>query len=49
MFIRKKKNRSGSTSIVVIDKRNGNFREIKTIGTSSKESEIENLYIQGKK
>jgi hypothetical protein len=49
MFIRRKKNRSGSTNIVVIDKSNGKFREIKTIGTSSDTSEIEKLYQQGKK
>jgi hypothetical protein len=35
MFVRKKKNRSGSTSVVVVDKRGGCFREVKTIGVSS--------------
>ncbi|MDR1936924.1 MAG: IS1634 family transposase [Tannerellaceae bacterium] len=48
MFVRKKKNRSGSASVVVTDKRNGTFKEVKTIGVSSEESEIEKLYQQGK-
>ena len=49
MFIRKKKNRSGTTSIVVVEKRKGIYREIKTIGTSSDASEIGYLWFQGKK
>ena len=49
MFIRKKKNRSGTTSVVVIDKSGGRFRELKTIGVSSDEQEIVTLYQQGKK
>jgi len=49
MFIRKKKNRSGTTSIVVIDKSGGQFRELKTIGISSNEKEIDLFCEQGKK
>jgi transposase len=49
MFLRKKKNRSGTTSVVVVDKRNGLYREIKTTGTSNKLSEVESFYQQGKK
>lgn len=49
MYIRKKKNRSGSTSIVVVEKRKGIYREIITIGTSNDASELESLYLQGKK
>jgi hypothetical protein len=49
MFIRKKKNRSGSTSVVIVDKSNGRFREVKTIGVSSNETTITDLYSQGKK
>jgi transposase len=49
MFIRKKKNRSGTTSIVVIDKSGGHYRELKTIGVSSDSHEIASLYHQGKK
>jgi transposase len=49
MFVRKKKNRSGSTSVVVVDKSSGRFRELKTIGVSSDEKEIAELYKIGKK
>jgi hypothetical protein len=49
MFIRRKKNRSGSTSIVVIDKSHGKFGEVKTIGTSSDISELEKLHTEGKR
>jgi hypothetical protein len=49
MFIRKKKNRSGRTSVVVVDKRDGCFRELKTMGVSSDEKEIKALHLQGRK
>jgi len=49
MFVRKKKNRSGSTSVVVVDKSKGKFREIKTIGVSADEKKISELYQRGKK
>ena len=49
MFLRRKSNRSGTTSIVVVDKRNGIYREIKTIGTSKDPSDIESFHQQGKK
>jgi transposase len=49
MFVRKKKNRSGTTSIVVIDKSGGCFRELKTIGVSSDANEITTFCQQGKK
>jgi hypothetical protein len=49
MFVRKKKNRSGTTSVVVIDKSAGRFCELKTIGVSSDEKEITALFRQGKK
>jgi len=38
MFVRKKKNKSGTTSIQVIDKSNG-YRVVETIG-SSKDPEV---------
>ena len=47
MFVRKKKNRSGSTSIVVVIKVSGRVSYIKTIGISSDEQEIERLFRQG--
>lgn len=46
MFIRKKKNRSGTLSIQVIDKVNG-YKVIKTIGVSSDPDVIEQLLEQG--
>lgn len=49
MFVRKKNNRSGSTSIVVIEKRKGKVCYLKTIGVSSDEDEINKFYAQGKK
>lgn len=47
MFIRKKKNRSGSTSIVVVRKVCGKAKYIKTIGISSDKQEIEHLFRKG--
>ncbi len=49
MFIRKKKNRSGTTSVVVVDKSRSGYREIVTIGVSNDSSEIEELCREGKK
>ena len=49
MYIRKKRNRSGSISIVVVDKSSGRYRELKTIGVSSDEKEIQALYFEGKR
>jgi len=49
MYVRKKPNRSGSTSVVVIEKRAGKVCYLKTIGVSSDAQEIEDLYFQGKK
>ncbi len=41
MFIRKKINSSGSISIQIISKQNGQYRVIKTIGCATKQHEIE--------
>lgn len=49
MFVRKKKNKSGATSIQVIQKRNGKSVLIKTIGSSAEEVQINKLYLQAKK
>ena len=46
MFIRKKKNRSGTTSIIVVDKSRGKFHEVKTIGVSSDKKQIEEFIRQ---
>lgn len=48
MFVRKKKNRSGTTSVVVVVKSRNKFRELKTIGVSSDEQKISELYELGK-
>jgi len=45
MFVRKKKNKSGSISIQIIQKANRNNRIIKTIGSSRDPQEIERLYL----
>ena len=47
MFIRKKKNKSGTTSIQVITKFNGNSKLVKTIGSSKDEKKIEQLVFKG--
>jgi transposase len=49
MYVRKKKNRSGSTSVVVVEKKNGKVRYLTTIGISNDISEIESLCKQGEK
>jgi len=48
MFVRKKKNRSGTTSVVVVEKSRGKFKELATIGVSKDEKEINQLVQQGK-
>ena len=49
MYVRKKANRSGSTSVVVVSKKAGKVHYLKTLGVSSESAEIEELYLQGKK
>jgi hypothetical protein len=44
MFVRKKRNRSGSTSIQIIDKSYGKYRVIKTIGSACEPDEIDYLW-----
>lgn len=48
MFVRKKKNRSGTTSVVVVDKHGGKFKELHTVGVSCKEDEIASFCAQGR-
>lgn len=43
MFVRKKKNRSGSVSVVVVDKSCGKFKEIKRFGVATEENDIKLL------
>ena len=48
MFVRKKKNRSGTTSVVVVDKHGGQFKELHTVGIGHDESEVEQLCSKGR-
>jgi hypothetical protein len=48
MFLRKKKNSSGSISVQIISKSSGKYKVVKTIGSSSKEQEIQDLVYLGK-
>ena len=48
MFVRRKKNRSGTTSVVVVDKHGGKFKELHTVGVSCDETEIERLCLEGR-
>ena len=48
MFLRKLKNRSGSTSIQIISKERGKYKVIKTIGSSDNEQEIQKLVFLAK-
>lgn len=43
MFIRKKKNKSGSISIQIISKNSGRYKVVETIGCSSDENEVQHL------
>ena len=43
MFIRKKKNRSGTISVIVVDKSRGKFREVKKFGVASTDEEADAL------
>ena len=44
MYVRKKPNRSGSTSVVVVSKASGKYKELKSFGSSTSEEEIDSLY-----
>lgn len=48
MFIRQKKNSTGSISVQVIDKSSNRYCVLKTIGSSSDKTEIANFVAQGK-
>jgi transposase len=48
MYVRKKKNPSGIISVQIIDKSNGKYRVLKTIGSSSDTQSVDGLYLQGK-
>ena len=48
MFARKKRKRSGSVSVVVVDKAGGCFKEPVTIGVSTDSKEVDRLVMEGR-
>lgn len=46
MFLRKKKNRSGSISVVAVSKSRGYYKEVRCFGTADTEEEISKLYAE---
>ena len=48
MFIKKKKNRSGTTSIVVAEKTKGSYKELVTIGVAKDANDIDSLVNAGR-
>ncbi len=44
MFPRKKRNRTGTISVVVVDKSRGGFKEVKSFGVAKTEEETDLLY-----
>ncbi len=47
MYVKKIKNRSGSTRVVVAEKQQGKYRKLHTVGVAKEEWEIEFLRQQG--
>ena len=48
MFVRRKRNRSGSVSVVVVDKSRGRFREIRRFGVAHTDAEADALCTQAR-
>lgn len=48
MFIKRKKNRSGTTGVVVDEKIKGEYSRLTTIGIAKTNDEIENLVDKGR-
>ena len=46
MFPRKKRNRTGTISVVVVDKSRGGFKEVKSFGVAKTEEEADRLYAE---
>lgn len=49
MFVRKKKNKSGSVSVQIIQKLKGKYKVVRTLGSSTDPKEVEELYQQAQK
>lgn len=47
MFVRKKRNRSGTTSVSVVFKSGGTFKEVHHLGSSADPVEIQRMYTEG--
>ena len=47
MHVRKKRNRSGSISVVVVSKKSGRYKEIHVVGTSTEPAIIASFYQEG--
>ena len=43
MFIRKRKNASGSTTVAAVEKRGGRYKEVRIFGTAYSEEEVARL------
>jgi hypothetical protein len=48
MFVREKRNRSGSTSVQIISKFHGGYKVFKTIGSATTQQKIEELILLAK-
>lgn len=48
MFVRKKRNKSGSVSIQIIDKKDS-YKVVQTVGSSRNKDEIEHLFLKGQR
>lgn len=48
MFIRRKHNRSGTISVVVVDKSNGRFKEVHRVGIAHSEEEAVQMEAEGR-
>ena len=48
MFVRKKRNRTGTISVVVIDKKGGKYKEVKNFGVVTTEREADVLFTRAK-
>ena len=49
MFVRKKKNRTGTISVVVVDKSHGGFKEVKNFGVVSSDEEADVLCMRARR
>ena len=49
MFVCKRRNKSGTTSVVVVDKSSGRFKELTTIGVASTSEEIAELEVKSQR